>query len=69
MLVKVLLSLINFYQFVKKGFPPVCRFVPSCSQYMKESLTKYGLFKGLFKGLVRISKCHPYHKGGYDPLD
>ena len=67
--VKVLVSLINFYQFVKRGFPPVCRFVPSCSQYMKESLVKYGLFKGLSKGFFRILKCHPYHKGGYDPLD
>jgi uncharacterized protein len=45
----------------------VCRFEPSCSRYMVESLRKYGLFRGLAKGLRRWSRCHPWDPGGYDP--
>jgi putative membrane protein insertion efficiency factor len=45
----------------------VCRFEPSCSRYMVESLRKYGLFRGLGRGLRRFSRCHPWNPGGYDP--
>jgi uncharacterized protein len=45
----------------------VCRFEPSCSRYMVECLRKYGLFRGLARGLRRFSRCHPWHPGGYDP--
>ena len=44
-----------------------CRFEPSCSRYMVESLRKYGLFRGLARGLRRLSRCHPWDPGGYDP--
>ena len=44
-----------------------CRFEPSCSRYMAESLRKYGLFRGLARGLRRLSRCHPWDPGGYDP--
>ena len=46
---------------------PACRFEPSCSRYMVESLEKYGLVRGLAKGLRRVSRCHPWNPGGYDP--
>ncbi len=46
---------------------PACRFEPSCSRYMVEALRKYGLFKGLAKGFVRLSRCHPWSQGGHDP--
>jgi uncharacterized protein len=46
---------------------PACRFEPSCSRYMVEALKKYGLLKGLAKGLRRVSRCHPWNSGGYDP--
>ncbi len=46
---------------------PACRFEPTCSRYMVESLRKYGLLKGLAKGLVRVSRCHPWGPGGHDP--
>ncbi len=46
---------------------PACRFEPSCSRYMIESLQKYGLFQGLWKGTCRLCRCHPWHPGGYDP--
>jgi uncharacterized protein len=44
-----------------------CRFEPSCSRYMVESLRKYGLIRGVGKGLRRVSRCHPWNPGGYDP--
>lgn len=46
----------------------VCRFTPTCSQYAKEAISKYGILKGGWLALVRIGKCHPFHAGGYDPL-
>jgi uncharacterized protein len=45
----------------------VCRFEPSCSRYMVECLRKYGLFRGVVRSLRRVSRCHPWHPGGYDP--
>ena len=48
-------------------FGNACRFEPSCSRYMVESLRKYGLIRGLAKGLRRVSRCHPWDPGGYDP--
>lgn len=45
-----------------------CRFTPSCSQYSIEAFTKYGVFKGFYLSARRISKCHPWHAGGHDPL-
>ena len=66
---KILIFLIKFYQ---KAISPflgrTCRFYPTCSEYTKQAVEKYGALKGLYLGLVRILKCHPFHKGGYDPL-
>jgi putative membrane protein insertion efficiency factor len=44
-----------------------CRFSPTCSNYMIEALKKYGLVRGTAKGVMRICRCHPWHRGGYDP--
>lgn len=66
--VALLVALIRVYQYTLSPLlGPVCRFEPSCSRYMVESLRKYGLFRGLARGLRRLSKCHPWHPGGYDP--
>lgn len=46
---------------------PACRFEPSCSRYMVESIKRHGVLKGLWRGLKRLSHCHPWHPGGYDP--
>ena len=46
----------------------VCRFTPTCSQYAKEAVYKYGLGKGGYLALRRLLKCHPFHAGGYDPV-
>ncbi len=46
----------------------VCRFSPSCSTYTYETVSRYGIIKGLYLGLRRILKCHPWNKGGFDPV-
>ena len=68
-LAKACIGLIRFYQVVispLKG--PTCRFYPTCSQYSIQAFKKYGFLKGLWLTLRRVSKCHPFHPGGYDPL-
>jgi putative membrane protein insertion efficiency factor len=64
-----LIKTISFYQkhlsLLKK---PTCVFFPSCSEYTKEALTKYGFFKGLKLGIFRIFRCHPWQKKHFDPL-
>lgn len=44
-----------------------CRFYPSCSEYAINAVEKYGTFKGIFKGIKRVLRCHPFSRGGYDP--
>jgi putative membrane protein insertion efficiency factor len=66
---KVLIFLINLYRkLISPMFPPSCRFYPTCSAYFIQALEKYGFFKGSVLGVKRLLRCHPLHKGGYDPL-
>jgi len=63
------LTLIQFYRAcISPIFPGCCRFVPTCSQYGYEAISKYGLIKGLKLTLKRFSKCHPGGPHGYDPV-
>jgi len=65
----VLKKLIRFYQMVVSPFlAPACRFYPSCSEYSVQALDSYGLFKAVGLIALRLLKCHPYHRGGHDPL-
>jgi putative membrane protein insertion efficiency factor len=48
--------------------PQACRFTPTCSQYAAEAIGKYGFWKGSALGLKRLSRCHPFSEGGYDPM-
>ncbi len=65
----IAVALITGYQYlISPLFPPSCRYVPSCSQYAKEAILKYGVFKGCYLGARRILRCHPFHAGGYDPV-
>ncbi|MCM8762878.1 MAG: membrane protein insertion efficiency factor YidD [Candidatus Omnitrophica bacterium] len=61
---------INFYQQTIRSYQIfACRFYPSCSEYAKEALLRYGLIKGMLKALTRLLHCHPFsHKSGADPL-
>lgn len=66
----VIILLIRFYQiFISPMFPPRCRFYPTCSQYALEAVREKGAVKGSWLALKRILKCHPFHPGGYDPVD
>ena len=65
----IAISPINLYKYlISPLLGNNCRFVPTCSEYTKESIIKYGVIKGLWLGLKRIVKCHPWGKGGYDPI-
>lgn len=66
---KILIKLIEIYQKISKLTPATCRFTPTCSEYTKQAITKYGILKGGWLGLKRVCKCHPFHPGGYDPLE
>ena len=48
--------------------PSACRFYPTCSDYMKEAIEKHGVIKGVGLGLRRLTRCHPFHEGGFDPI-
>ena len=64
-----LILLIDIYRvYISPRFPAKCRYVPTCSQYTKEAILKYGAFKGSIMGIKRILRCHPGHPGGYDPV-
>ena len=75
---KIILKLIKGYQkikifrsaFLKQLYltDAVCRFRPTCSQYSYEAIQKYGITKGSILSLKRIVRCHPWNKGGYDPI-
>ena len=68
---RIVLFLLSIFMLLVRpllGPKGVCRFTPTCSQYAKEAINKYGVFKGGWLTLMRIVKCHPFHAGGYDPL-
>ena len=66
------IGMIDFY---KKNISPYlsekgvhCKFEPTCSEYTKQAIEKYGVVKGIWIGIKRIIRCNPFSKGGYDPL-
>ena len=65
----VAVALLNGYKIlVSPLLPSACRFHPTCSDYMKASIEKYGVVKGIGLGLRRLARCHPFHEGGFDPV-
>lgn len=69
---KIFIYLIEFYQKNISKFLEIknirCKFYPTCSEYTKQAIEKYGAIKGSIYGIKRIIKCNPFSKGGYDPL-
>ena len=69
---KILIKMINFYKkhisswLELKGIK--CKYYPTCSEYTKQAIEKYGAVKGTWMGIKRIIRCNPFSKGGYDPL-
>jgi putative membrane protein insertion efficiency factor len=66
---KVAVGLIVVYQRVLSPLlGPACRYEPSCSEYTRLAIEKYGVGRGAWMGIKRIGRCHPFHPGGFDPV-
>lgn len=67
--IKLLKGAIRLYQLIiSPWFPPRCRFIPTCSCYAREALEEHGVFRGIYLGLWRLLRCHPFNSGGFDPV-
>ena len=65
----IALALIRLYRrHISPIKPPSCRFQPTCSEYAYQAISRYGFFKGSWLAIKRLSRCHPFHQGGHDPV-
>jgi putative membrane protein insertion efficiency factor len=65
----VALALLRAYKWaISPVFPPSCRYVPTCSEYAMEAIERYGVLRGSVMACARLLRCHPFVRGGYDPV-
>jgi uncharacterized protein len=64
----VIVLLKGYKRFLSPLLPSACRYYPTCSEYMAEAVHKHGAIRGVWMGLLRLGRCHPFHEGGYDPV-
>lgn len=64
----VLFMIFLYQRWVSPVLPRVCRFEPTCSEYTWQAVERFGVLKGIALGLLRVSRCHPFHSGGTDPV-
>jgi len=70
MIKNLFIFIIRFYRnYLSSLKLQTCRFYPTCSEYAMGCLEKFGVIKGIFKSAKRVLKCHPFHGGGYDPVE
>ncbi len=63
------LALLRLYRkLISPLLPPACRFHPTCSQYSYEALQRHGMLRGSIMTIKRLSRCHPFRQGGFDPV-
>jgi putative membrane protein insertion efficiency factor len=66
---RIALFLLRFYKrFLSPLLPPMCRFEPTCSVYTMQAVEKYGVLRGVWLGMKRLGRCHPFNPGGWDPV-
>ena len=66
---KLIMGGLRFYKrWISPALPSACRYYPTCSEYMLEAVDKHGVLRGSAMGLKRLCRCHPFHAGGYDPV-
>ena len=58
----------NYKRWISPAFPPACRYVPTCSEYAMEAVERYGVLRGGAMAAWRVLRCHPFVKGGLDPV-
>jgi len=69
MIRRIAITLVRLYQrWISPLFPPSCRFYPSCSQYALVAITRHGVLVGCWLAALRLARCHPFHRGGFDPV-
>jgi uncharacterized protein len=65
----IVIRALRLYQLTLSPFlPSACRFHPTCSEYTRQAVEVHGSIKGMWMGLRRLARCHPFHTGGYDPV-
>jgi putative membrane protein insertion efficiency factor len=66
---QLLLTILRIYKrWISPMLPSACRFHPTCSEYTMDAVQKHGAWRGMWMGIRRLLRCHPFHEGGFDPV-